>query len=96
MLGLSTSGVRWLARVGRLACETTQAGQRLFRPSEVKRFADRRMQTRLTGVTTGRRWIRGEPRQLSLFGATLRIVGEAKHVLTDAAAKGPRLLKETS
>jgi hypothetical protein len=79
MLDLSAAGVRWLARDGRLASERTVSGQRLFRPTEVQRFAERRMRARLTGLAGRRtkRWSggRGEPRQLPLFGATLRIVG---------------------
>ena len=98
MLALSDSGVRWLAREGRLPCETTQAGQRLFRERDVQRFAEQRMRARLKGLAQGPRvWVRGEPRQLPLFGATLRIVAarcEAKEVLPDPAAKDADLLRE--
>lgn len=77
MLERSPWSVRWLARTGRLACETTQSGQRLFRLGDVLRLVDQRAKARLRSVYVGRSKflsISGEPRQMSLFRARLRLV----------------------
>jgi hypothetical protein len=98
MLDLSANGVRWLAREGRLPFETTTAGHRIYRGSDVDVFAKQRMRARLRRVAARPR-IAGsrEPRQLPLFGVTLQIVGgheKAKQALLDPTAKGSGLLKE--
>lgn len=42
ILGLSSDGVRYLERIGRLPAEFTQSRQRLFRLSDVNRLARQR------------------------------------------------------
>ena len=78
MLTLSENGVRWLARAGRLASETTVAGQHLFHPREVARVAERRMRARLLRPVTPRRRRRAKPKQLPLFGADLQLVSSPR------------------
>ncbi len=75
MLERSTRWVRWLARHRELACEMTDAGQRLFRPDTVRQYLERRtsahQQSRHERLAALRpKMLRGciEPRQLSLFG----------------------------
>jgi len=70
-LDVTDEGVRHLVRDEQLACARTPSGQRVFRQGEVLRLVEQRAQARLTGVTRLRPkkvGVRGEPRQLSLFG----------------------------
>ena len=64
-------GARWIADQENLACERLQNGRLLFKPADVQRVAERRMDARLKRVTALRpkmRWVHGEPRQIALFG----------------------------
>lgn len=77
MVERTPRGVRWLADEHGIAVERTRSGQRLFQKDEVLRLVDRRAKARLAGVTRlrpRRIGVRGEPRQLALFGASLRLV----------------------
>jgi len=64
-------GARWIADQENLACERLRNGRLLFRPGDVQRLAERRLEQRLKRVTNLRPkmlWVRGEPRQISLWG----------------------------
>lgn len=64
-------GARWIADQENLACERLQNGHLLFRPADVDRVMQRRLEARLKRVTNLRPkmlWVRGEPHQISLFG----------------------------
>jgi len=83
MLQLSTEGVRELVRVGRLACEWTVSGVRIFRQGLVMRLVEQRATERIRSRSAMLRAVRPqmlrvgiEPRQLSLdFSARLQLVG---------------------
>ncbi len=67
-------GTRWIVDQAQVPCERVR-GQRLFRPDDVKQLAHQRAEARRTGVTVlrpKRLGVRGEPHQLSLFGARVR------------------------
>jgi hypothetical protein len=96
LLDLSTNGVRWLAQEQRLASTVTASGQRLFRLSDVQRYAEARLLARLRAKRprpTPKRC--AEPRQLSLsFESDLRLVlvgrgRQAKVSLEDPTVKAP-------
>jgi hypothetical protein len=81
MVERTPRGVRWLADQAHLPCERLASRQRLFRLGEVLRLVERRAEARRTGVRVLRPkkvGVRGEPRQLSLFRATLP-EGEVRH-----------------
>lgn len=75
----STWTVRWMARTGQLVpYETLPSGQRLFREGDVQRAMKQRADARMRRVTALRPRkanVSGEPRQMSLFSAHLRLVG---------------------
>lgn len=70
MLRISPWKVRWLVREQRLACETTDSGQHLFREIDVLRFNERLAKTQRTLVasTPPGPVPNGQARQLALFG----------------------------
>jgi hypothetical protein len=76
-LQMTREGVRYLVRDRQIACQQTRTKLRLFRPDDVWRLADQRTKARAAGKLPPRRKLgpRGEPRQMSLLGAGLRIVG---------------------
>jgi len=77
MLERSAWSVRWMARTGRLSCETTRSGQHLFRTDEVLRLVKERATARLRSVYIGRArllGVRGGPRQISLFRPRLELI----------------------
>jgi hypothetical protein len=83
-LQVTPRSVRRFAEAGQLPCETTPSGQHLFRPSAVVYLGDQRLRKRLRGVTALRPKKvspRGGPRQLSLFGARLRLVSACGHTI---------------
>jgi hypothetical protein len=76
-LHLTPDGVRWLANERRLAYERTPGGQRVFREHDVECLVLERARARLRGVAVlkpRRPPVDGEARQMSLFGAPLRLV----------------------
>ena len=74
-LSVSARGVRWLAQQGRLPSVTTVSGQRVFRLTDVERFAQDRLRVNLANAHRRPAVSNREPRQLSLFGtARLRLV----------------------
>lgn len=90
MLAVSADGVIWLAKTGRLACERTVSGQRLFRLGDVVQLVAQRAHARLVGrpIVAHRS---GEPRQLSLFGkARLRLV-RATEDGSDSGSRDPEV-----
>jgi len=69
-VGCSPWSVRWMARTGQLAHETTEDGQYLFHREDVKRFNDRRGEARYRGVKVlrpKRFGVPGQPQQLSMW-----------------------------
>jgi hypothetical protein len=95
MLEVTDRGVRWLAHTKQLACERTLSGQLLFRKGVVRTLGDRRaddrVRTRSARLAAVRRQMAradGEPRQLPLFKARLRIVGGG-HVAGERALPDP-------
>jgi len=88
MVERTPRGARWIADQAHLDCQRTSSGQRLFRPRDVQRLADRRMEARRRGVNVlrpKRVGVPGEPHQLWLFGPTrvhqkkVRPQGEVPH-----------------
>jgi len=75
-------GARYIAEAAQLACERLRNGHLLYRPFDVARVAQQRMEARLKRVTNLRPkmlWVRGEPRQMSLWGkSATRADGEAR------------------
>lgn len=71
--------IRWMARTGQLrAYETLPSGQRLFREGDVHRALQHRADARMRRVTALRPKkanVSGEPQQMSLFSAHLRLLG---------------------
>jgi len=83
MLGRTREGVRYLVRTGRLTCEWTESGTRIFRKAAVHKLSDqlvdersRSRQARLQAIRPQMLRVGLEPRQLSLdFRARLKLVG---------------------
>jgi hypothetical protein len=106
VLELTGDGVRWLARTKRLSAERAISGQWLFRRADVRRFvlqrADERSRTReghLRAVRVSMLKAPHEPRQLSLFGARLRLVrsqGPGEGSLRDPEVKASRSLDKAA
>jgi MerR HTH family regulatory protein len=70
-LHVTEEGVRHLVRDEQLPCRRTPKGYRLFEAAAVEALAQKRTRARLRGVKVLRPkkfGVRGEPRQLSLFG----------------------------
>ena len=94
MLERTPRGVRWIADHEHLVCQRTPNGQRLYRPDEVARLAQRRMDARLRGVRVLRPRLmldRHGPRQMALFGP--RLVEKPARSLPDGEvhfAESPR------
>jgi len=76
-LHLTREGARYLARTTALPCMRTPAKWRLFHREDVLRLAEKRTKLHLAGKLPrrGRLGPRGQPRQLSLLGPALRLVG---------------------
>ena len=77
-LQVTTAGVRYLVRDAQIVCERTPSKLRLFRPADVWHLADQRTKARAAGKLPRRQKLgpRGEPRQMSLFGGRLQLVGK--------------------
>jgi MerR HTH family regulatory protein len=98
LLGVTTRWVRWLARAGELACETTESGQRLFRRDVVRRVLIQRAEDQARHRPAHLALVRVRmlkagypPRQLSfLKGLGLRIVTRGERSLPQAEVKAAR------
>jgi hypothetical protein len=83
LLQLTPHGVHYLVREGRLACEWTHDGRRLFRLKHVLDLVDQRARARIRSRADQLRVLRPrmlrvglEPRQLALdFSVRLKLVG---------------------
>lgn len=100
LLHVTPQWVRWLARQGDLPSELTEAGQRIFRRSEVRRVLIQRLEAHarnrpmlLRAVRVRMLKVGPEPRQVSLFGPRLKLVrseAQSERSLSDAKVKPAR------
>lgn len=76
-LQMSPEGVRYLVRDAQLRCRLTPKGWRIFQPADVARLDQQRLMARLAGKLPARQKLgpRGQPRQMSLPGTQLRVIG---------------------
>jgi excisionase family DNA binding protein len=105
-LGVSTRWIRWLARMGELPHEMTEAGQRIFRRSEIERAVLKRRDllarsrpmvlrlraVRLRMLKVQPPKVKAAPRQL-VFGRRLQIV-RSERSDPQAEVKRPRSFNE--
>ena len=102
-LGVSTRWVRWLARMGELPHEITEAGQRIFRRSEIERAVllrrdvlarSRPLVLRLRAVRLKMAPVAVQPRQVS-FGRRLQLVRGSERSDPQAEVKRVRSFDES-